>query len=127
MSYPFTATSYTNLNIVQNGNFKEYSLQLANSGNISFNTDITLNFTLVGGGGGGGGGSGGQNWHGGFSQSYSYGSGGGGGGGGGGTKVGAAGGSGVVIVKEPAGDNLGSGIWDMNSVYDAVTAGTWSS
>jgi hypothetical protein len=56
MSYPFTATHYTNLNIVQNGNFKEYSLQLLNSGNISFNTDINLNFTLVGGGGGGGGG-----------------------------------------------------------------------
>ena len=54
MSYPFTATSYTNLNIIQNGNFKEYSLRLLNSGNISFNTDITLNFTLVGGGGGGG-------------------------------------------------------------------------
>lgn len=56
MSYPFTATDYTNLNIIQNGNFTEYSLQLNNSGNISFNTDITLNFTLVGGGGGGGGG-----------------------------------------------------------------------
>ena len=56
MSYPFTATSYTNLNIIQNGNFKEYSLRLLNSGDISFNTDITLNFTLVGGGGGGGGG-----------------------------------------------------------------------
>jgi hypothetical protein len=38
---------------------------------------------------------------------------------------GAAGGSGVVIVKEAAGSNVGSGIWDMNSVYDAVKAGTW--
>jgi hypothetical protein len=38
---------------------------------------------------------------------------------------GAAGGSGVVIVKE-AGGSTGSGIWDMNSVYDAVKAGTWS-
>ena len=56
MSYPFTATDYTHLNIIQNGNFTEYSLQLNNSGNISFNTDITLYFTLVGGGGGGGGG-----------------------------------------------------------------------
>jgi hypothetical protein len=38
---------------------------------------------------------------------------------------GAAGGSGVVIIKEAAGF-LGSGIWDMNSVYDSVKAGTWS-
>ena len=53
--------------------------------------------------------------------------GGGGGGGGGGTKVGAAGGSGVIIVKEDAGANVGSGIWDLNTVYDAVKAGTWSS
>ena len=80
MSYPFTATSYTNLNIVQNGNFKEYSLQLANSGNISFNTDITLNFTLVGGGGGGGGGG-----HNNGAAAPRYPSGGGGGGGAAGT------------------------------------------
>ena len=80
MSNPFTATNYTNLNIVQNGNFKEYSLQLLNSGNISFNTDISLNFTLVGGGGGGGGGG-----HNNGSGSPAYPSGGGGGGGGVGT------------------------------------------
>ena len=80
MVYPFTATDFSNLNIIQNGDVIEYSLELLNSGDISFNTDISLNFTLVGGGGGGGGGG-----HNNGTGSPAYPSGGGGGGGAAGT------------------------------------------
>jgi hypothetical protein len=40
---------------------------------------------------------------------------------------GRAGGSGVVIVKEPSAGYAASGIWDMNALYDNVKAGTWTS
>ena len=55
-----------------------------------------------------------------------------GGGGGGGAaqptmSPGRAGGSGVVIVKEPSAGYAASGIWDMNALYDNVKAGTWTS
>jgi hypothetical protein len=52
----------------------------------------------------------------------------GGGGGGANVGTGAAGGSGVVIIKEPAGTVLTntSGVWDMNALYDNVKAGTWT-
>jgi hypothetical protein len=40
----------------------------------------------------------------------------------------AAGGSGVVIVKEPAVDYLAntSGVWSLEAVYENVSAGTWT-
>ena len=43
-----------------------------------------------------------------------------------GNQVGKTGGSGVVIVKEPEGPYLASGVWDMNALYDNVKAGTWT-
>ena len=42
------------------------------------------------------------------------------------TKLGGAGGSGVVIVKEEAGTTSISGVWSLEAVYENVSAGTWS-
>ena len=53
----------------------------------------------------------------------------GGGGGAGSSLVGKAGGSGVVIIKEPAIVNLQntSGMWNMKAVYTAVANSNWTS
>jgi hypothetical protein len=41
--------------------------------------------------------------------------------------IGGAGGSGVVIVNEPAIDRtVASGVWSLEAVYDNVKAGTWT-
>jgi hypothetical protein len=47
------------------------------------------------------------------------------GGGGANLANGAAGGSGVVIIKEPEAISA-SGVWDMTAVYDNVKAGNWT-
>ena len=50
---------------------------------------------------------------------------GGGGGGAGNSTDGKNGGSGVVIIKEPAAPTTASGMWSLDAVYENVKAGTW--
>ncbi len=82
-----------------------------------------------GGGGGGGGdisaGGGDASSGGGANGSAGTANKGGGGGGEGGGNSAQAGGSGVVIIKEAAGNTVASGVWNMEAIYNNVKAGTW--
>ena len=105
------------------------SSNLAGGKSASFGTEfqstIELEYLVIGGAGGGGTGDGTPN--GGASATAGTANRGGGGGGGGfsgSNVVGKAGGSGIVIIKEPF---VGSSCWDLRQVFRQIQAGEWAS